>query len=257
MSSGYTDNLPIRTPDFGNPTDALVRKFLRRDQVSAMERGALETLMEPPRRVSGGRVLTSLGERPDASTLLISGICVRMNVLRDGSRSITQLSLAGDFVDLHSLLIPQMDHAILTLTDCWVSRAPHARIRSLAERCPHLARLLWLETVIDGAIHRQWLHRMATQDALGRLAHLICETEARLAVVDLVEDDSFDFPLTQVDLADCLGLSTVHVNRTLMSLRRLQLVEWRAGRMRLLDRERLQQLAEFDPTYLRLDRAPV
>lgn len=213
--------------------------------------------MDPPQRIGAGRVLTALGERPDASTLLISGVCARMNVLQDGSRSITQLSLAGDFVDLHSLLIPRMDYATLALTDCWISRAPHGRIRALVERCPHLARLLWLETTIDGSIHRQWLHRMATQDALGRLAHLICETEARLAVVDLVDEDSFDFPLTQVDLADCLGLSTVHVNRTLMALRRLGLLDWRAGRMQLLDRAGLQRLAEFDPAYLRLDRAPV
>lgn len=213
--------------------------------------------MEPVQTVLAGQSLVSRGDRPSSSTLLISGFCARFNLLRDGSRSVTQISVPGDFVDLHSLLMTGMDHGIVALTDCLVTKAPHDRIVAITSRYPHLARLLWLDTTIDAAIHRQWLHRMGTQDALGRMAHLICEIETRLEVVDEVGPDGFDLPLTQIDLADCLGLSSVHVNRTLMTLRRANLIEWRGGRVRVLDRDRLWALAEFDPVYLRLEPGPV
>ena len=177
--------------------------------------------------------------------------------MMDGPRSFTQLNIAGDFVDLHSLLMEQMDHGVVAITDCVVATAPHQKIVETVAAHPHLGRLLWLDTVIDGAIHRQWLHRMGRQAALGRLAHLICEMEARCAVVGLAGEDGFDLPLSQVELGDCLGLSSVHVNRTLMELRRLEVVEWRGARIRILDRDRLEDIAEFDPAYLRLNTAPV
>jgi CRP-like cAMP-binding protein len=243
--------------DRHDPTQALIRKLQRRDIVSHDECVALASIMDPAQTVAAGQLLVCPGDRPTSSTLLISGFCARFNLLRDGSRSVTQVSVPGDFIDLHSLLLARMDHGIVAISDCMISRAPHERIVSLTERHPHLARLLWLDTTIDAAIHRQWLHRMGVQDAVGRLAHLICEIEARLEVVDEAGLDGFDLPLTQIDLADCLGLSTVHVNRTLMTLRRHDLIEWRGGRVRILDRDRLRALAEFDPVYLRLEPAPV
>ncbi|WP_245591538.1 Crp/Fnr family transcriptional regulator [Brevundimonas bacteroides] len=213
--------------------------------------------MEPVQIVPAGHPLVCPGDRPTSSTLLIRGLCARFNLLHDGSRSVTQISVAGDFIDLHSLLMTQMDHGIVAVSECAISKVPHDRIIAVTTRHPHLARLLWLDTTIDAAIHRQWLHRMGTQDAVGRLAHLICEIETRLEVVDEAGPDGFEFPLTQIDLADCLGLSAVHVNRTLMTLRRRELVEWRGGRVRILDRARLWALAEFDPVYLRLEAGPV
>ena len=243
--------------DSDNPTEALVRKLQRRDIVSQDECVALDSVMEPVQIVPAGQSLVCPGDRPSSSTLLIKGFCARFNLLRDGSRSVTQISVPGDFIDLHSLLMTQMDHGIVALSDCLISKAPHDRIIAVTTRHPYLARLLWLDTTIDAAIHRQWLHRMGTQDAVGRLAHLICEIETRLEVVDEAGPDGFDLPLTQIDLADCLGLSTVHVNRTLMTLRRADLIEWRGGRVRVLDRDRLRALAEFDPIYLRLEAGPV
>lgn len=240
-----------------DPTHALVRKLETRDRLTAEERGALKGLMEPVKVVHAGQMLVRPGDRPTSSTLLIGGFCARFNLLNDGSRSFTQISVAGDFIDLHSLLMAQMDHGIVAVTGCSISKSPHDRLRAITNQHPHLARMLWLDTAIDAAIHRQWLHRMGTQDAVGRLAHLICETEARLAAVGLAGPDGFDFPLTQIDLADCLGMSAVHVNRTLMTLRRARLVEWHGGRVRIVDHRQLFALAEFDPVYLRLERSPV
>lgn len=257
MSFEYTCKLEARMTEIDNPTQALLRKLQRRDVVSDAERAALEGVMEPIQLISPGQSIICPGDRPTSSTLLIRGFCARFNLLRDGARSVTQISVPGDFVDLHSLLLTRMDHGIVALSDCVISKAPHERLAQIIEQHPHLARLLWLDTAIDAATHRQWLHRMGTQDALGRLAHLICEIETRLQIVDEAKPDGFDFPLTQMDLADCLGVSAVHVNRTLMALRRRDLVEWRGGRVRVLDRPRLWALAEFDPVYLRLHPAPV
>jgi CRP-like cAMP-binding protein len=236
---------------------ALIAKLERRDRVPDVEKRALGALLDPPHAYAAGAFIVSPGERPQRSTLLLAGVVARQNLMMDGSGSFTQLNIAGDFVDLHSLLMEQMDHGVVAITDCVVATAPHQRIVEMIAAHPHLGRLLWLDTVIDGAIHRQWLHRMARQTALGRMAHLICEMEARCAVVGLADDEGFDLPLSQGQLADCLGLSAVHANRTLMELRRLELVEWRGARVRILDRERLEAVAEFDPTYLRLQSAPV
>lgn len=243
---------PVQTP-----TQALTAKLRRRDSVSAIEAAALEAILEPPRPHPAGSVIIRPGERPSRSTLLVTGWVARFSVLQNGSRSFTQLGVAGDFVDLHSLLMKQMDHGVLALTDCVTAAAPHARLIKLTETHAHLMRLLWLDTVIDGAIHREWLHRMGAQNALGRTAHILCEVEARLAAVGLAGPDGFEFPLTQNELADCLGLSAVHANRTLMELRRLELISWRAGWVKVMDRDGLARLAEFDDTYLRLHRAPV
>jgi CRP-like cAMP-binding protein len=243
---------PVQTP-----TQALTAKLRRRDHVTDREAAALDALLDPPCRHTAGSVIIRPGERPSRSTLLVTGWVARFSVLEDGARSFTQLGIAGDFVDLHSLLMKQMDHGVVALTDCVTASAPHAKLIELSETHAHLTRLLWLDTVIDGAIHREWLHRMGTQNALGRTAHILCEMEARLESVSLAGPDGFEFPLTQNELADCLGLSAVHANRTLMELRRLGLVSWRAGWVRFLDRDGLARLAEFDPTYLRLHCAAV
>lgn len=239
------------------PTQALEAKLTRRDNLSDVERMALADLLEPTRASAAGSILVHPGESPARSTLLINGWVARFSVLRDGRRSFTQLSVAGDFIDLHSLLMKPMDHGVVALTDCVTAAAPHTRLVELSETHPHLTRLLWLDTVVDGAIHREWLHRLGTQNALGRTAHLLCELQARLALVGLAGPEGFDFPLTQIELADCLGLSAVHANRTLMELRRLGLIAWRPGHAKILDRTGLIELAEFDPRYLRLNSAPV
>lgn len=236
---------------------AFIARLERRDTLSDEEKLAIEGLFEPPRVVPAGSMIVRAGEKPSRSTLMISGLSARQILMSDGDRSLTQLSIAGDFVDLHSFLMEQMDHGVLAITDCTVANASHKRIVQTTLAHPHLGRLFWLDTVVDGAIHRQWLHRIGRQDALGRTAHLICEMEARLSMVGLATDGRFELPVSQLELADCLGISAVHANRVLMELRGIPLIEWRGRSVRILDRDRLEELAEFDPTYLRLQKAPV
>jgi len=238
-------------------TITLVEKLSLRDNVSPEEVAALENLLGPPRAVDAGVDIVREHAHPLHSTLLISGFSARYTTLRDGARQITEINVSGDFIDLHSLLMKQMDHGVVALTDCVVAQAPHTKLIELTERHPHLARLLWLDTIIDAAIHRQWLVAMGRRSGLGHLAHLVCELYLRLQAAGQSGDMVFDLPLTQRMLGDALGLSAVHVSRLITELRGEGVVNWSGGRVEILNWRRLAELAEFDPTYLRLQREPV
>lgn len=238
-------------------TNALIEKLTRRDIVSATEIAALAEVLEPPRKVDAGVDIVLEHAFTDHSILLLSGFTARYSTLADGRRQITEINVAGDFVDLHSLLMKQMDHGVVTLCPCIIAHAPHSRLRKLTEEHGHLTRLLWLDTIIDAATHRQWLVAMGRRSGLGHLAHLVCELFTRLSAVGLNDGQTFHMPLTQTVLSDALGLSTVHVNRLIAELRREGLVRWTNPQIEILDWPRLAQIAEFDPTYLRLHSQPV
>jgi CRP-like cAMP-binding protein len=196
------------------------------------------------------------GDRPSESIVLITGFAVRYNVLRHGKRQITALHVPGDFVDLHSSLVKAMDHAVMTITPCTVGMVPHETLREISETHPHLTRLLGVSIAVDAAIHRQWLVSMGRRSAFEHTAHLFCELLLRLRVVGLTTDDSFQLPLTQAELGDTLGLSAVHVNRVVQELRKQGLITWHGETLVIKDWPRLQQIAEFDPTFLSLKTEP-
>lgn len=237
--------------------DELTHKLSRRDALSADECAALRAALGAPHAVEAGADIVREGDRPTHSTLLVSGFAARYTTLLDGGRQITELNIGGDFVDLHSLLMKQMDHGVVALTDCVIAPAPHAAMRQLTEDHPHLTRLLWLDTIIDAAVHRQWIASMGRRTALAHFAHLLCELYKRLEVVGQARDCRFDLPLPQTVLADVMGLSTVHVNRLVAELRSLDLLVWTQPTVEILDWDALAALAEFDPTYLRLHHDPV
>lgn len=235
----------------------LVDKLSLRDRLNAEEIEALSAVLDAPKSVSAGSDIVREHTRPLHSTLLISGFSARYSTLEDGSRQITEINVSGDFIDLHSLLMKQMDHGVVALTDCVIAEAPHSGLIDITERHPHLGRLLWLDTIIDAAIHRQWLVAMGRRSGLGHLAHLVCELYLRLQAVGQTGDLTFELPLTQTTLGDALGLSTVHVSRLISELRSEGVVAWSGGRIDILDWRRLAEIAEFDPTYLRLQCEPV
>lgn len=234
----------------------LVQKMSRRDVVKPHEAEVLDRLLSPPRQAAGRTELVPQGEMPGYSTLLLSGFCGRVTTLADGARQISQLSVAGDFLDLHSFLLELMDHSVIALTDVTYCTLAHDDLRRLTETEPHLTRLLWLETVVDAAIHRQWIVSKGRRTGHAQLAHLLCELYTRLEAAGLAHDHRFALPLTQIDLADILGMSSVHTNRLLQGMRQDDLIQWTGSEVVLKDWGALTKLAEFDPTYLRLERAP-
>lgn len=236
--------------------EAFLRKLRVRDDVSPEEEAALRGALGETRSVPAHRIVMRARVPLHESTLLIKGWTARAKDLEGGERQISEIDIPGDFVDLHSFTLKELDHDVVALTNCEFVTAPHEKLEEITVRFPHLTRLLWFSTNLDAAIHREWMLSAGRRSALGRVAHLFCELLIRLQVSGLVEDDSYEFPLTQVQLADCLGLTSVHVNRTLQQLRKNGLIELKDKRLRILDLAELKRVAEFDPTYLYLKKQP-
>lgn len=229
-------------------------KIRLRDSLGEEEQQAIVAAAEGMQHYAAGEDLVSEGDRPVRSMLVASGFTCRYRVLSEGGRQITAIHSAGDFVDLHSFLIKEMDHSVGALTPCSIITFPHERLVKVTERFPHLTRLLWLLTLLDGAIHREWLVGMGRLSAAQRTAHLICETYTRLSAIGLVRERRFSFPITQAALADAIGISTVHINRVLQELRQSGLIVWEGGHVEILDWPGLVAAAQFDDRYLHLIR---
>jgi CRP-like cAMP-binding protein len=187
---------------------------------------------------------------------LLDGFAARFKTLSTGVRQITGIHVPGDFLDLHGFLLKTLAYGVVALSDCKVVQLDHENLRKITATSPHLARLLWTDTLIDASITREWLASMGRRSAEGHLAHLICELFTRLEVVQQTSSYSFRVPLKQADLADILGLSVVHVNRTLQSLRKQGLIIWEGMRVHIENWDGLVKIAEFDPTYLCLQSEP-
>jgi CRP-like cAMP-binding protein len=242
--------------DAGDPLAKLLLKLRARDVVSPEEEKALRGAVSEVRSLPEGRRLVTAGVTLNVSILLVEGLVCRYKDLADGERQITEIHLAGDFVDLHGFLLKQIEHHVGSMTPVRIALVPHDALRGITETEPHLARMLWFSTLLDAALHREKILSVGRRTALARIAHMLCELYLRLELVGLAADYRYDLPLTQADLADANGLTPVHVNRMLKKLRDDGLVVFRRGEVVIRDWERLQRLAEFDPAYLYLERQP-
>ena len=230
----------------------LIRKLERYQPLSSDERESLRTLPIKSKFFSRGEVIAGQGSCPDESALLLEGFAFRYKVLQSGSRQIVSVQIPGDFVDLHSLLLRPLDHAVAAASPAQIGRVSHASLKQLIEKHPRLGLSLMWDVAVDGAVSREWLATQGRRSAYQQLAHLFCELYLRLDWAGLVEERSINLPLTQAELGDCCGLSTVHVNRSLQSLRRDGLVKSEGQRLSIPDLDALARAAEFDPDYLHL-----
>lgn len=234
----------------------LIAKLGHRDRLTDAERARIEAMSSATRVLEPNEDVVKEGASPENSCLIVEGWATRSKSLSDGRRQITAFHIAGDFVDLHSFLLKPMDHTVTALTRCKLALVPHAALMKVTEEEPHLTRVFWLNTLIDAAIQREWMVALGRLPASGRLARLICELFLRLEAVGLTQDQGFDFPITQTGLADALGISGVHVNRTIQELRRADLITWVGTRITIKNFDGLKDVAEFDPTYLNLSAHP-
>lgn len=236
--------------------ELLIRALSLRDELPKAEEQLLRDLPMRVRSFSRGDTLIASGARSTESCLMLSGFSCRELYVEDGKRQIAGVHIGGDFVDLHALLLKIMDHAVVALSDCRAAFVPHAALVGVTQKAPHLTRLLWMSTVIDAAIQRAWITSMGRRSAVQRAGHLICELYTRMDAVGLASRHTLVVPFTQRDLADMLGLSDVHVNRTLRDLRARSLIRWEQQSIIVPDFQALADMAEFDPTYLNLVRVP-
>jgi CRP-like cAMP-binding protein len=236
--------------------DPFLRRIESRDDLGPAERQALIDAVGSFEDFGAGADLVREGDRPARCTLLVSGFAARYRTVANGERQFAAIHVAGDFIDLHSFPLKVMDHSIVALTPCEVAIYPHEAIRAVTEQFPHLTRLLWLLTLLDSALQREWIFCLGRLSAEARAAHLFCELGIRLDVAGLGSANDYRLPLTQQDLADALGLSSVHANRVIQSLRKKRLLTWQMNRVTLPDPAALREMGEFDAHYLHLHKEP-
>lgn len=255
MKDGGNSSNIVTVPRGGPVVGSLVQTLARRDTLSAREQAALEAAVSDIKVAPAGTTLVRAHNIVENSTLLVEGFIARLYYLASGKRQIVAIHVPGDFVDLHSLLLKELDHDVVALTDVRIAHVPHAALRRITETEPHLTRMLWFLTAADAAIHREWTAALG-HSAAGRIAHRFCELQVRLAIVGRADPAGYALPLTQADLADMTGLTAVHVNRTLRQLREAGLMTFRDGRVIIPDLARLQAFASFDPLYLYTETMP-
>jgi len=230
-----------------------LKKLRQRAEIGPEEERAIREAVAETREVRADEVVIRAGEVLDESLMLLRGWLGRSKDLAHGERQFMELHVAGDFADLHGFTLKRLDHNVLALSDCTIAVVPHDRLNEIIERYPRLARIYWMSTNLDAAIHREWALSLGQRPAIARMAHLFCELYERLDIVGGTNGNSYDFPLTQRELSECLGLTVVHANRTVQELRRRNLIELANRRVTMLDRRGLEGLAEFDPSYLYLN----
>jgi CRP-like cAMP-binding protein len=229
----------------------LMTKLERAGTLSAEDRAKLAALISCTYEVAAREDIVREGDRPREVHVMMDGFACRYKMMAGGRRAILAYLVPGDFCDLHAAVLGRMDHAVGTLAPCTMAAIPRAALEEAASR-PAIARALCRAALADEAILREWLANMGQQAADRQLAHLLCELRRRLQAVGLADGRSFRLPLTQEELGDALGISTVHVNRVLQCLRALRLIETNGRSIIIPHAELLETFAGFDPGYLYL-----
>ena len=232
--------------------EPFIRKLEATNVLTDLERVALGDLPMHVREFMGAQDIVREGDRPSQCCLLLDGFAHRYKMVGHGQRQILSFHVPGDTPDLLSLHLPVMDHNLATLASSRVAFIPHESIRRLIQDHPRLGVALWRDTLIDGAVFREWLVGMGRRNSHARIAHLFCEIVTRMEVVGLAAGKSVQIPITQAAIADAIGISSVHVNRVAQEMRSQGLITWRGRSLTINDWDRLTRVAEFDPAYLHL-----
>ncbi len=231
----------------------MIERFLagrRRDELSATELQALEDAVAKVVTYPARQTIVPHGKPIENSMLLIDGLMARYMDGADGNRQLVAIHVPGDFVDLHAFPLRKLDHDVSTLTECTVAQFEHSAIEQLIVAHPNLGRQMWFSTLLDAAMHREWIFRLGRLGAAGRVAHFFAETERRLRMVGLSDGRSFALPLQQSDIASACGITAVHANRVLRDLRERGIVTVASGTVKISDLAALHREAEFDEQYL-------
>ncbi len=234
-------------------TEHLVRKLERFCPLSEDEKRLLNASMGGERHFAPREDLIHERKQTEGIFVIVEGFACRYKILPDGRRQIVGLLLPGDMCDLRVFLLKQMDHSICALSPVATTIILPDAALDLLEQSPCLTRALWWTTAVEDSITREWVVNVGFRSARARIAHLFCEIFWRLEAVGLTRDNQCQLPLTQIELGDTLALSPVHVNRTLMYMRRANIVRLHRGQLELLDRAALEDTAGFDPNYLHLE----
>jgi CRP-like cAMP-binding protein len=240
LAATHPDNHPI------------IRKLETIFKLSESEREALLRLPMQIADLRADQDIVREGDRPTRCFALLEGWTCSYKMNADGDRQIMGFSISGDMPDLQSLHLSELDFNVGTLTPCKIGFVEHGALLDLCKNQPRICNAFWRETLIEAAIFREWLFNVGRRSAFARIAHVFCELAVRMRAVGLATDLTYDFPVTQAELADATGLTTVHVNRTLRDLRQAGLAALKGGVLTIPDWEKLKQAGEFEIRYLHL-----
>jgi CRP-like cAMP-binding protein len=237
----------------------LIRKLEQFTKLSSEDKEALDkAALLNIRQLHPREDIIHEGDKPNRVNLILEGWAYRYKVLEDGRRQITAFLVPGDICDLRMFILKEMDHSVGALTALKVAEIPSDTVLELTNTSPRIGRALWWNSLVEEAIAREWTTNLGQREAIERLAHLLCELYLRLRGVGLTnghaEGHSFEVPVTQEQLGDATGLSTVHVNRTLQDMRDAGLIVWRGKTVTIPNLEALKAAALFNANYLHLER---
>lgn len=233
----------------------LIRKLEQFVRLSQAEKRALERLGRARLRHFPARADIAVeGESPDAVNLILDGWACRYKALEDGRRQIVSFFVPGDMSDLNSFILRQLDHSQAAVTPVIAAEISRDMLDEITDGHPRVVQAFWWETLVTASIQREWTLSLGQRTAAERLAHLFCELFIRLRSVGLTDGDSCDFPVPQTALAEAAGLSPVHVNRTLMTLREAGLLSLARRQLTIPDLGALMSAGLFNPNYLHLEQ---
>jgi CRP-like cAMP-binding protein len=237
-------------------TEYFIRFLQRRDTLQDCDLERLRKVRTQHVSFTSGEVIVPAERSVNRSCMMLRGMSARSHQLvgRPDERVITALHVPGDFVDLHRFVLGGLKHSVIAIGNAEVEFIDHAELTEITENFPHLTRLLWMATLIDAAVHRQWLVAAASLRSSAHLAHLLCEIYTRLNAVGAACNHQFSLLLLQRELADILGYSPIHVNRAVRDLRDRGMIRWSGADINILNWQGLATLARFDPDYLDMDR---
>ncbi|GEP12399.1 Crp/Fnr family transcriptional regulator [Methylobacterium gnaphalii] len=240
-----------------HPLSRFVRKCESIAPLSDAERQAILNLPIKVSALSARQVILCDGDTPTHCYLIVEGWACSYKMISEGRRQIVAFHIAGDIPDLRSLHIGTMDRSLGSLTGVTVALIPHDSLRDLIVRYPGIAAILWRDTLVDAGIFCEWITSLGRRTSFEHIAHLFCELYLKLRAVGLANGHGCPLPVTQNDLADALGLTSVHVNRVLQEMRSRGLISLSGRQLVISAWDEVVRVAEFDPTYLQLEMRAV
>lgn len=233
-------------------THALIRKFQRGAHLATRELVALESVPVRIKHFDEERDIVSSCSGSSDCFLLLSGFVVRYRLISSKKRQIYGIQLKGDMPDLQTLFLDKSDHNISNLGPVTIGLVAKSDLRWIIDTFPNIAHSIWRDTLIEAAISRAWMSRIGRRNAEQRVAHLLCEFIVRSRRAGAAKDNIVEMPLTQNVIADAIGLSSVQVNKSLMRLKCMGLIQLRYRKLEIFDFIGLCEIAIFDPIYLHI-----
>ena len=236
-----------------HPLEALVRNLELRSPLPPEDRAAVLSLAHTVRTLEAGTYTVREADPPVHCAILVSGFAFRQKLTGDGARQIIALHIPGDALDFQNLFLDVSDHSLQMLTRAEVAFVTMQDLQALARRRAAVGHAILVKILVEASIFREWLLNVGRRDAKTRVAHLLCELGVRLDAEGLAEDYGYELPMTQEQLADAVGLTPVHVNRTLKALEGERLIVRSKRSISFPDWKRLRSVGDFNQRYLHLE----